>query len=276
MAFGTDQVLLYNVEPWGELGFGCPNFADNTHTVCQPMRGLAHEIGQAQLFIMTHVDVMRDGFPSRNTVERIGMMLNRVRSVLLSRARQPNEKLTEAGHGTPAAEPWLIHPCPFFEGPIIKNGWLAEYNRMTMIALANAYQHTGNSYPLAITQAFASDIWIFFEEIVRMLGVELLGLTKEVVLADSFRFATEHYAAYDPSGVTIRRESLQLPPDPRLQFTEQDLHKFDVGIPANLIRANLAIWPAGGEGAPGAENAERDPADKLPGVDDGTALRQTL
>ena len=155
--FGTDQVLLYNVEPWSKLGFGVPNFGDNLHTVNMQAHRLADEIGQLQLYIMTHVDVLRTRPPSRNTIERLGRLMNRVRNVLAGRAKEYSELRVEPGHGSPAPKPWTIHPVPYFNGPIVRNGWLAEYNEYCMLALTNLYQHTDNTLCLLCKFTASSD-----------------------------------------------------------------------------------------------------------------------
>jgi len=241
--FGTDQVLIYNVEPWAELGFGVPNFGDNPFTQNAPLHGLADEIGVVQLYVMTHVDAMRRQYVSRNTVERLGKILNRIQAVLLNRAKAANATRLEGGHGVPSATPWQIHPVPYFAGPIVNNRWLREYNNLTMIALTNIYQHSDNNLELTITTELASDIWSYFREVRSLLAGELLGLSPDVYDNDAFRFTADHYNAYAPQDHIVRIESLDDPGKVRERFTEDDLQGFLRGIPANLILPNLARFP---------------------------------
>lgn len=243
--FGTDQVLLYNVDPWSKLGFGVPNFGDNLHTVNLQAHRLADEIGQLQLYIMTHVDVLRTRPPSRNTIERLGKLMNRVKNVLAGRAKEYRELRIEPGHGSPAARPWTIHPVPYFNGPIVRNGWLAEYNEYCMLALTNLYQHSDNTLALTITSELAGDIWQYFGEISRMLGRELLNIDEQTLADPAFQFLPSHYAEYHPEAVTVRVEAIDAPVDPAIRFTEDDIQPFLRGIPANLILPNLARYPAG-------------------------------
>ena len=257
MRFGSDQVLLYNVEPWSQLGFGVPAFGDNLHTLNKPAHRLANEIGQLQLFIMTHIDATRTRPPSKNTLVRLGRMMNRIRNVLGGRARAYSDLRVEPGHGSPAPAPWIIHPVPYFHGPIVRNGFLAEYNELTMIALANIYQHSDNNLSLTITEEFAGDVWLYFNEIKRLIGGELLSLAPEVYEAETFTFTDEHYNAYAPDKVTIRIEALDHPGSVTQRFTEDDLRPFLTGIPANLIVPNIVKFPVGPDdnfgGAKGGE-----------------------
>lgn len=242
-AFGTDQVLLYNVEPWSQLGFGVPNFGDNPFTQNAPLHGLADEIGVVQLYIMTHIDATRRQYPSRNTIERLGKVLNRIQTVLVNRAKSANSMRLEGGHGVPSAIPWTVHPVPYFTGPIVNNRWLREYNNLTMIALTNIYQHSDNNLELTITEELAGDIWSYFREIRRLLAGELLGLMPSVYDVDTFQFTAEHYAAYRPQNLIVRVEALDDPGKVRERFTEDDLAPFLRGIPANVLIPNLAKYP---------------------------------
>ncbi|MEP3478011.1 MAG: hypothetical protein ABJZ55_02075 [Fuerstiella sp.] len=261
--FGTDQVLMYNVNPWNELGFGVANFGDNPFTQNAPLHGLADEIGVMQLYLMTHIDAARRQYPSRNTIERLGKTLNRIHSVLLNRAKAANVGRLEAGHGAPSAIPWNVHPVPYFAGPIVNNRWLREYNNLTMIALANIYQHSDNNLELTITEELASDIWQYFREVRSLLAGELLGLTREVYDNDAFRFTTEHYNVYRPQDMIVRVEGIDDPGKVRERFTEDDLQQFLRGIPANLIIPNLAKYPTtvndNFEGARGADSTVSNP-----------------
>lgn len=273
--FGSDQVLLYNVDPWGKLGFGVPNFGNNTFTQNAPLHALADEIGVIQLYLMTHIDVTRRQYPSTNTIQRLGKAINRVQSVLQNRVKVPGDNRLEGGHGSPSAIPWNVHPVPYFAGPIVSNRWLREYNNLCMLCLANIYQHSDNNLELTITQEAASDIWQYFQEIKNMLAGELLGLSKEVYNAPGFIFTPEHYATYDPTQLIIRVESIDDPGKVQERFTEDDLSVFLRGIPANLILPNLAKYPTtsndGFEGTPGATNV----TNPVQGSD-GSALQPIL
>lgn len=246
--FGSDRPLLYNVTPWAELGFAVPNFGDNVGTVSTPIHNLASEISRLQLYVMTHVDAQRQQFPSRNTVERICKLCNRVHSVLSSRMRTPSDLRLESGHASANPRPWIIHPVPYFGSDIVANHWMREYNELVMIALTNIYQHSDNNLPLTITQQFATDIYAYFREIKRLIGTELLMIPIDTVLGDDFIFTPEHYAAYDPSSYILNTEAIQTPGAIFSRATEDDLRPLHRGIPANLIVTSLAQYPVDPQG----------------------------
>jgi hypothetical protein len=258
--FGSDRVLLYNVAPWAQLGFGVANFGNNYGTKSTPIWNLADTIGKTQLFIMTHIDAQRTQPPSRNTVERLGKLLNRVHSVLSSRMKIYSDQRLEEGHATASTKPWVIHPVPYFGGPLVRNHWLAEYNEMTMIALTNIYQHSDNNLAMTVTQQFAADIWKYFHEIKLRLGIELLQLPVETVEADGFVFTDEHYNQYAPDSVVINFEALDTPGPVFSRATEDDLRPLFNGWPANEIITNLREYPVdaaelGKQGQPLADEA---------------------
>lgn len=241
--FGTDQVLLYNIDPWKRLGFGVPNFGENVLTQNRVLWRLADEIGKVQLLIMSHVDVNRREYPSINTIKRMGKIINRVKTVLLTRAKAATDVRVEGGHGVPSAIPWNLHPVPYFVGPLAKNPWLTEYNEYCMIALTNIMQHTDNQLPLTITRSCAALIWQYFAEIQRLLAGELLNLPKETYDNDEFRFSDDLYASYDPEAHIISLEFIDNPGRMDELPTEADIKQFLSGIPSNIIIPSLAKYP---------------------------------
>lgn len=72
----------------------------------------------------------------------------------------------------------MIHPVPYFnvDQPLVRNRWLREYNQLTMIALANAMQHSDNNIPLTITSEFAAAVWQYFKRLQVLIATELLLL----------------------------------------------------------------------------------------------------
>jgi len=241
--FGTDQVLLYNISPWKELGFGVANFGENVLTQNRVLHRLVNEIGVVQLLIMSNVDVRRRAYPSINTIKRMGKIVNRVKAILLTRAKAATDMRLEGGHGMPSAVPWIMHPVPYFAGPIVNNAWLGEYNEYCMIALTNLMQHTDNQLPLTITRDCASTAWQYFREVQRLLAGELLGLDSSAYDNDNFRFEDSHYAGYDPEASIISVEFIDNPGRMDEIPTEADIKQFLRGIPSNIIIPSLAKYP---------------------------------
>lgn len=246
MPFGTDRVLLYDVEPWNKLGFGAPNFGENVGTLNLPIAGLVDEIGKAQLFIMTHQDAMKWKPPSRNTLERVAKLINRVNTILGGRARSMNDHKLEPEHGTPAPEIFTIHPCPYFSSDILRNRWLKEWNSYVMLALSNLMQHSDGNDPLNITSELAKSVWQWFREIKILMGTELLMLPRATVEVDTFIFTKEHFDAYDPMAVILNMEPADTPSNIWGLPTEDDLRPLYVGIKANLIAPVLKQVPTTG------------------------------
>jgi hypothetical protein len=272
--FKTDAVMLYDVEPWNQLGFGVPTFgADNVSTLNRPIHGLTDEIGKIQLYIMTHIDASRMQPPSRNTIERIGKLCNRCQTVLAGRQKEYNERRLEPGHASPAALVWTIHPVPYFGSTICRNRWLREYSDMLMILLANAYQHSDNGLSLTVTANMARDLYQYVREIKLRMGTELLLLSMDEVADDSFFFKDEHYDQYAPDTVVTRLEAIDRPTSILHLPTEDDLHPLLVGIPATIVLPLLKQYPIGP--IPGADGLTGQPlpeAEAAVGTVDGSAI----
>lgn len=243
--FGTDRVMLYNVEPWASLGFGVPNFGENVGTLNNAIAGLVDEIGKSQLYIMLSSDAMRWKPPSPNTVQRIAKLVTRVQTVLGGRSTAYNILRTESGHATPAAEIFRIHPVPYFDSDILRNRWLKEYNNLVMVGLANLMQHSDSNIPLTITQDLAQDVFIWFKRIRVLLATELLLIDPVVASADNFVFTQAHFDAYDPMRTIMNMEAFDTPGPIFGLPTEDDVRPLFVGIPANQIAPLLTQAPLG-------------------------------
>lgn len=276
--FGTDQVLLYDVQPWSQLGFGVANFGDNLKTQNIVWWGLADEIGKGQLGIMTHVDARREQYPSVNTMIRMGKILNRIKTVLLNRSRSASDIRLEPSHLTPAPLDWMVHPVPFFPGSIVINRWLNEYNMLCMYALTNIYQNSDNNIALEMTVESGSDVWQYFRRVTELIAGELLLLPRATYSADGFLFTDELWQTYNPSAFLPRNEALSQAVGNDTAFTEDDLRPLKNGIPANQILPCLARYSS-------VSKFDNDPPQPqgntiqeaaLPGTTDGSALNPIL
>lgn len=244
--FRTDQVRIYTVSPFKEAGFGVPSFGTRVFTANRPLYSLASEIGKTQLVVMCDVDARRMGYPSMNTIQRIGKALNRAFSVLLGREKSSEELRLDGGKGSPMPLPWLMHPVPYFNGDFVRNAWLSQYNELTMFALANLMQHNDNELALTITTECAQQVLNYFQEIKFLLGGELLGISRETLAPREFQFNEAAYAGYaDIAQRTMSFENIDSGVDARAGFTEWDLRPLLQGIPSNLILPNLGLYPIG-------------------------------
>jgi len=241
--FGSDRVLLYDVEPWATMGYGVPNFGNNIGTLSTKIQTLADEVGKLQLFVMTHEDAMRTQPPSPNTVQRICKGVNRMFQVLALRKRDYKDLRVESSHMTPAQKLWQIHPCPYFLTEWTVNKWLREYNELCMFALTNMYQHSDNVIPITLTTQFAEDIWVYFNEVKLLIGGELLNIPPAELLQEDFVFEPKHWEAYAPSNNIILTERFNTPGRLFELPTEDDLRPLIMGIPSNLLLDHLRQWP---------------------------------
>ena len=235
-----DRVLIYDVEPWRGFGFGVPSWGDNPVTVNAAMAELVDEIGRVQLGIMTHLDARRRKPPSRNTMERLFKLLNRIYTVLNARAVSYNQRRLEAGHTDSPVSPFILHPVPYFNRQYVKNRWLREYNRLVMVGLSHAMQHSDNVEPFAITLEFAQEVWQYFREIKRLAAMELLLVPREQAEDDNWWPDASVFDSYDPLKVITTFEWLD-DPEPLGGWTEDDLKPLLAGIPATQIR--VAVPP---------------------------------
>jgi len=271
--FGSDRVLLFDKAPWNAYGYGVANFGNNIGTRSMAIHNLADEIGQVQLRLMTDIDAQRTQPPSRNTLERMCKLLNRVNSIFRGRLKKYNDRRLEEGHATGVVRTWSIHPAPYFHSPVVRNRWLKEYNDLCMIALTNIYQHSDNRLALTITEQFAQEIWTYFAEVKMLLATELLELPRETVEADGFVFLTEHYDAYDPMKFVGNHERLDTPGPVYSQPTEDDLRPLFDGIPATTIIPFLKQYPIG-EDYYGYSGEALPPGAGAVGTQDGSATAE--
>jgi len=271
--FGSDRPLLYDVEPWSRLGFAVPNCGDNVGTLSLPIHHLADQVGKAQLFIMTHIDAQRTQPPSPNTLDRVCKVCNRVKAVLAGRQKTYADLRIEEGHASSDLRPWSIHPVPYFASAIVRNPWLAEYNRLTMIALTNVYQHSDNNLALTVTEKFATDIWQYFREVVILVGTELLGLPGETVVDPDFVFPAHPHEQYNPEPYILNFETLDTPGPVQSRATEDDIRPLFEGLPANLLAEQgvLKQYPVG-EGMLGWSGSPLPAAASAPGTADGSGI----
>lgn len=136
MAFRTDRILCYNNGVFGlsGLAYGMPNVGENVEALNTTCVYLFNVIGRNLFAIMQHEDADLATPPSINTITRIRNLCRRARQILAGRVVPDNEPKMEAVHDTPAPEPLLIFPCPFWK---VRSPHLKEYARyifMTAIA----------------------------------------------------------------------------------------------------------------------------------------------
>lgn len=254
--FGNNRVKLLNVDPWGALGFGAPDPDDQCcFSQNQTLRNLAHQIGQAQLLIM--MDPAARGWqpPNGSVASKVGAMYNRAKQVMLAEMiAEGDRKQTsvETSKADQSAEAFLLHPVPYFEGPMVCNEWLDKLNKQVMTLLINLFQHSYNRYSYGLSAQCVQDLLPFLNQIALTVGVELCGLSQAQVLDPQFLFdlsesPTGHFtvANYHPSQNVPSLEAMSTQ-GPTLNVpTIQDVAPMWRGIKAHILKNLLAQAPKG-------------------------------
>lgn len=250
---GNNRVLALNVPPWLDYGFGVFAFADCVGTQCRPIAHLVDEIGKAQLMIMTGVDAQRWQPPSKDTAFKIAQMCNRVQYVLSTRMKLQNQGRLSIGKAGQSPMMFNIHPVPYFNGPLVVNPWMSEWNDLIMIALTNMVQHSDNNLGLTITQQFASEIMPYFKEIALKLGTEMLGMDVAKIMDPAFTFnlaggvtgMQNDFSSYSPMDNVPNLELVSGAGPLFSMPTMQDMVELTRGVAANLIAPLLRQYPVG-------------------------------
>jgi len=243
MAFRTDQILWYNPpgSVWGELGYASPNFGDDTHTLNGAIAYLVDVIGRNLSAVMHHTDVDLRIPPSINTLQRVHKLVIRGRSILASRAVPSNKLRMEPTHATPAAEPFMIYPVPFWKA---RNKWLREWCELVLMLIGECCQHTENRLEFEISLDFSAVCGQYLQRIYVRLATELLQIPLADAEKPDFTISDAQFAAYNPSKFFTLTELIDtVPPIGRIP-TEDDLRLLTDGIPANLL-VGLQEWPIG-------------------------------
>ena len=250
--FANTGTLLYNVGPWNIYGFGVPNFGNCPGTLSTGIAHLVDSIGKAQLTLMTMIDASRWQPPSFNAVYLLCTMYNRAASVMSLRAKAIGNRLLSPGKVGQSPKPFLIHPVPYFQGPLVVNPWLFEYNELLMVALGNMMQHTSNGVALNITAQFAAEIMPYFQDIATKIGTELITLPAgRDPTQPGFLFQLDPTgqtgdltsATYHPDTQTINEENISQTPPLYSMPSYADMAQLAQGIPAVLIAPNLTQYP---------------------------------
>jgi len=243
MAFGTDQILWYNNGVWGELGYGVPNFGDNSVTLNAGIGYLVSVMGRNLSGIMhANPDVDLRTPPSITTLTRVHKLIVRARQIMAGRAVPPATPAMEAVHATPAQQDFLIYPVPYFR---VRNPWIKEWCGLTLTALGEAMQHTDNRKSFDFSTDFSGLVGQYLHRLYRLMASELFGVTPEAAAALDFTLTDEQLKSYDPGKWFTSTEMVDTTAPPYRVATEDDLRVLTDGIPASLL-VNLTFYSSGG------------------------------
>jgi hypothetical protein len=254
--FGSNRVKLLNVDPWGSLGWGCIDPGDQCcFSQNMTLRTLVHEIGQCQLMVMMNPAARGWQPPPADVAKRVAAMYNRATSLLAAEMiaiGDTTQSAAETSKADQSSEAFLLHPVPYFAGPMTGNKWLDQLNRQTMELLINMVQHSWNRYASGVSNQCVTDLMPFFNKIALTIGVELCGMTQAQVLAPGFQFdlgsaATSPFTPtnYNPMVTTINLEPLSTQGPTLNMPTIRDVQPMFVGIQAHILVNLLAQAPRG-------------------------------
>lgn len=235
----TDAVLWYNVEEFGEIGYGVPNHSDDIGSLNPAIVDIVNLTGRNLFHIMHHEDVDLRTPPSINTIRRIHKLYVRLGQILEARAVPPNELNMETDHVQPAGEVFRVYPVPFFK---VRSPFLRRWAKMIMIMLAEAMQHTENRKTMEFSTTFAADIFQYMHRVYTNMATELFGKTRTEVRAEGFILQEAELAAYDPSQFFTSTEMIDTVPHLGYVFTEDRLRVLSDGIPITSL-PELTPWP---------------------------------
>jgi hypothetical protein len=261
--FGNNSMQLLNVDPWGSLGYAAPRPPDRCcFTQNLTLWTLGDEIGLCVLMAALDPVCRIWQPPSGPLMQSMAKMFNRGKTLIMLAMRLAGAPQDSTGKAMQSSRPWLIHPLPYFTGPMMQNKFMQELIELAQILLINLYQTTGNALGEVVTEDVAGLLMSFLNPIGVKLGTELGDLNASDILADQFLFdvsdagpfGTKRYRPYDK---VINKEALY-DQGPTVGIPTLQNHKRLIdGIPANLIISMLAQFPVGP--VPSASGLQGDP-----------------
>jgi hypothetical protein len=235
----TDAVLWYNVDQFGQAGYGVPNPSNDVGSLNRNILELCNMVGQNLFAIMHHEDADLSTPPSINTIRRLHKLYIRFGQIIEARAVSPGENNMEPLHTSPAGEVFKVYPIPFF---LVRNRFMREWAELSLMALSEAMQHQENRKPIEISTTFAAAIGKYFKRIYFTMATELFGKTRAEAQVLGFILTEEELGKYDPSKFFTSTEMVDTVPHLGMVFTEDRLRVLRAGIPVTSL-PELQPWP---------------------------------
>lgn len=223
----TDAVLWYNVQIFGELGYGVPNWSNDPGSLNPGILDYVDLVGRNLFAIMHHEDVDLNVPPSINTLRRIHRLYHRAAQVLSARAIPPGQNNMETKHVQPGGSFFRLYPIPYFK---VRNTYLRRWAGLIMMSLAEAMQHTENRKTVEFSTDFAGQVGQYMVRVYYQMCTELFGVDKETAEAPGFTLTPEQLAGYEPSQFFTSTELVDTVPDLSHVFTEDSLEVLAGGI----------------------------------------------
>jgi hypothetical protein len=237
--FRSDEIQWYNVGQWGELGYAVPNFGDDHSTLNNTIAELVSVMGRNLSAVMHHTDADLRVPPTINTLRRVHKLITRARTLLAGRAVPSPKSRFEATHATPALEPFLIYPVPYWR---VRNTWLKGWCGFILMALSEAMQHTENRIEFEVSTDFFGVIGQYLQRVYVRMATELLMVPIAEAEKPDFVISEAIFAGYNPSAYFTATELIDTVPVLAAVPTEDDLVVITDGIPANML-TGVMRWP---------------------------------
>ena len=244
--FGSDEPLWYNNGRWGAAGYGLPNPGGKLNAINSTVLGFVRMIGRG-LFEIMHREDRRFIRPlGKDIVWDIYNLIILARTRLGAVAVPPNESELRGEHATPASEPFILYPVPFF-GDACRNEDLRAYCRQMLLCLTEAMQHSEADKTEEITTSgFAQSVGKRLHRILCLIACKYFGYTRaEVYPILNFVIPDEKWKTFNPTLLATSFEMTEERPDAGWIPTENDLRAIR-GIPAVLAMPFCRSFPING------------------------------
>lgn len=244
--FGSDEPLWYNNGRWGAAGYGVPNPGGKYNAINSTVLGFVKMMGRG-LFQIMHKEDRRFIKPlGKDICWDIYQLIVLARARLSAVAVPPNESELQGEHATPASEPFILFPVPFF-GDSCRNEDLRNYCRQMLLCLTEAMQHSEADKSEEITTTgFATTVGKRLHRILCLLACKYFGYARADVYPNlGFVIPDEKWKTFNPTLLSTSFEMTEERVDPGWIPTENDLRAIR-GIPAVLCMPFCRSFPIGG------------------------------
>ena len=239
-----DSWLWYgeHIPSLAKKGLVVPNPSSRLHTQNVKIAEFFRMTMQAVQAFMLTTDARRIASISVETAVDIHSAVKAAILYLESRVSEPNAKMTEPPSSNVNYSTWIMYPVPMYGADIVNNN-LRQYATAMMFALTEAMQHEDNKWNNTITRDFVDKTSRWLRQVYTQLAVDFFNVSPDVAGKKEFVITDELINQYNPPSIKVL-SPWQLPTDPELMFTNDQLVAITRGIPATSLPANMRPWPS--------------------------------
>lgn len=244
--YGSDEPMWYNNGRWGVSGYAVPNPGGKLFAINSAVLQTVRMLGRG-LFEIMHREDRRFIKPlSKDLCWDIYQLIVLARKRLADRAVLPNESELRGEHATPAQEPFILYPVPYF-GDAVRNEDLREYCRQILLCMTEAMQHSEADKTEEITIAFAATVGKRLHRILCLMACKYFGYARADVYPKlDFVIPEDKWKTFNYTTWSTSFEMTEERPDPGWYPTENDLRAIR-GIPAPVAMPFCRAYPNGGQ-----------------------------